>query len=529
MVKCPDYAFCDSSSLEDLEWVLSAELTLDPDKLLAFFDSGAARAFLEERTDRRFMVQASPRPFHGAVDADTASAEPCAVALFTLHSTSTDPTVRHGAVHTVLRGLSVNDEWQGLGLGHVLFQKVHSYAFDMAQLLVAAERLSGYNLPENPVFDFRIHGGCCFREPRALLVYHRNGATVTVGGRVVGEPQLRLWIQKTAEARRSSTSDTPATVPKLSSEPPPRQQIAYLAMDVDVIFPPLNLSAPYLSPTAFPGKGDVAQAFESMESTGAVAPTVYTRRTERLDTAPLSLITYNIQLRLGSLSIGGIAADAATGCYTFAIAAAPCSLLERYLRDPENTLLPKGNKRCPSLILERDAAGVPTHDIPGYNGYAATASTFNGESQLRRTRVATVIEQKDAVLKLPGCSALLAMAAAKLGWSFEFLKKPYLIHILLQDEDLQAGFDWHTDGEGTRVGKTREGRMVSLAIQLSSTAVSAMWVHGFRPCYYEGRGSCVLFHGGCLHRSLPWAPHVFQRDPNCSVIKIVFFYTDVPC
>jgi hypothetical protein len=103
------------------------------------------------------------------------------------------------------------------------------------------------------------------------------------------------------------------------------------------------------------------------------------------------------------------------------------------------------------------------------------------------------------------------------------------VHILLQDHDSQASFDWHTDGEGARIGRTREGNLASVAIQLSCSAVSGMWVHGFQPCVYEGRGACVLFHGGCLHRSLPWAPSVFQRAPNCSVIKIVFFYVGIPC
>ena len=132
-------------------------------------------------------------------------------------------------------------------------------------------------------------------------------------------------------------------------------------------------------------------------------------------------------------------------------------------------------------------------------------------------------------MSLPGCDALLTMAASELSWSVEYLRNPYQIHILCQDMDLQGGFGWHTDGEGTRIRKRREHNVVTLALQLSCSAVSAMWVHGFKPVVYEGRGSYVLFHGGCLHRTLPWSSHVLDANPRCNIIKIVFLYSDVPC
>ena len=527
MDPCPESPFRDLSPFADLLWLRTNELTLLPDELTCFFDSGAAKTFLEQPAHRRYIVQASRAPDRVTVDTDKKSDAPLAMALFSLHSTSSDPRIRHGSVVCILRGFTVTDEWQGRGLGRELFGKVHAYAFELAQLLAIAERANGYNLPEAPVLDFRLHEGCCFREPRALLVYQRNGASVTVGARAVSEEQLRSWAKL-----KQPQFDDQAT-PHLGNTATatlPRQQVAYAAMTVEVHFPALDLSAPYLAPTATPSKCEVQNAFVGMETTGAVPPEVFLRRpslAKGTDEGPVSLVKYNSQLRLGSLSIGGVRVDPLIGCYKFSVPALPCALLEQYLRDRKNTVLPP--RGWPSLVLKRDGDGVPTKVIAGYNAYAATCADFDPKSQAARTRVASVLDLKEALLDLPGCRALLAMAAPKLKLAYEYLIRPHQVHILVQDFDLQAGFGWHTDGEGTRISRERERNVVSLAIQLSCSAVSAMWVHGFQPCVYEGRGACVLFHGGSLHRSMPWAPHVFQKNPTCSVIKIVFFYADVPC
>ena len=512
--------FRDSSGFADLTWVATNDLPLPADELAAFFDSGAAQKFLELPAGCQYVVQATGPPGRLSSQTDGSQTDETsdvrmAMAIFTLHSTTTDPKIRNGSVVCILRGLAVNPGCRGGGLGHALFGRVHSYAFEQAQLVTTAERANGYDLPPAPVFDFRLHPGCCFREPRALLIYQRNGASITVDSREVGEEQLRSWAKKELQPRDNAI-------------PLPRQQVSYSAMRVEVHFPAVDLTAPYLAPTAFPSKADGLDAFESMQSAGAVPTDVFHRRSDSMNGSPLSLIEYNTQLRLGSLSIAGAHADPLTGCFDFYIPALPCSLLEHYLRDPKNTV-PTTTSSHVGLVLQRDEAGLPTRTVTGYSGYSITAAEFDGGSQAARTRLFTRKEDKEALLQLPGCLALLALAAAKLKWSLDFMKRPYQVHILLQDDDLQAGFGWHTDGDGTKIGKRREGNLVSLAIQLSCSAVSAMWVHGFQPCIYGGRGACVLFHGGCLHRSLPWAPQVFEKNPNCNVIKIVFFYADVTC
>ena len=164
----------------NLIWEASSTSTLSPEDLIAFFDSGGpAKAFLEQRADHRYCMQASAAPAQLA----GVRMAPSAMARSHSHSshfarqrqTLTDPTIRGGAVLCILHGFAILAEWQGKGLGHALFTRVHAYAFQMAQIVAMQQRLP----TTVPLFEFRVHEGCCFRSPRALAVYQANCATIT--------------------------------------------------------------------------------------------------------------------------------------------------------------------------------------------------------------------------------------------------------------------------------------------------------------------------------------------------------------
>ena len=515
--------FVDGAPFAELTWHYSNSSPLPPDELATFMESGSSNEFSKQPVNRRYCVQASAPHVKDLPGADgTTLGAPVALALFSLHSISTDPTIRRGAVVCILRGFAVDSRWQGQGLGKALFSRLHSYSFQLAQVLALSEYKAGYRQEQVAAFDFRLHSGCCFRSPRALMVYQRNGASISLGERVMTIAQLRDWAVRGGDNPLLSSDPSGDAAKPFPSMP--RQQVAHAPMRGDVHFPSIDLFSPYLMPTAFPGK-DTQLAFQTIKEAGAVDHQVFHRRKET-EWPLLSLFWYNSDLKLGALTIGGHPPDPIHGCFTFSIPSMPCAMLEQYLRSPENTINMNGH---PALVLARGKTGTPELAITGYNGYEATASPFNADSQLLRTRVATTILQKKALMSLPGCDALLTMAASELSWSVEYLRNPHQIHILCQDMDLQGGFGWHTDGEGTRIRKRREHNVVTLALQLSCSAVSAMWVHGFKPVVYEGRGSCVLFHGGCLHRTLPWSSHVLDANPHFNIIKIVFLYSDVPC
>lgn len=92
------------------------------------------------------------------------------------------------------------------------------------------------------------------------------------------------------------------------------------------------------------------------------------------------------------------------------------------------------------------------------------------------------------------------------------------VHFLLQDISFQANFSWHTDFYDLRLDARRTRTVV---VQLSSTAASAMQVFGCEPYLYTGAGAGVLFHGGAVHRSLPWETHHVGWKPT--VWKVALF------
>jgi len=99
------HPFSDSSSFADLTWVATNDLTLPPDAITAFFDSGAATKFLEAPAGCRYIVQATRPPGRVTSETEEESDKPVAMAIFTLRSASTDPTILgRNAVTAVYRG-----------------------------------------------------------------------------------------------------------------------------------------------------------------------------------------------------------------------------------------------------------------------------------------------------------------------------------------------------------------------------------------------------------------------------------------
>jgi len=385
----------------------------------------------------------------------------------------------------------------------------------------------------NARFAFRIHQGLCFRSPHALLLYQRNGAVISMeeGQHLVERSQLELWSreQEQSEPPNEIALNPSGTVgPQLAGR-------AFKPESISVVFPELPLRAPYLKPGASPSMADVESgtAFQDLEVAGRFVA-------EDGDDGEPGIVLQcaikcNVLLKLGALKLGGLIPDKQTGCYPFSILAEPCSRLEKYLRDPSNSCMAEAGHQL--LILQRDDKGQPLSWLSGYNTYNLTAARFKGDSQMRRTRYAAEKGDLQALLHLPGWKEVLRLVASRLGWTYERLSLPHHVHILCQDEDLQAGFTWHTDGESIGIAKDDEIRLLGLSIQLSNSAASAMWVHGFNPQVYAGQGGCVLFHGGSLHRTLPWVTRSAGRGARnkvecCAarnIIKVVFFYRDIQC
>ena len=125
--------FVDGAPFAELTWQYSNSSPLPPDELATFMESGSSNEFSKQPVNRRYCVQASAPHGKDLPGADgTTLGAPVALALFSLHSISTDPTIRRGAVVCILRGFAVDSRWQGLGLGKALFSRLHSYSFQLA-------------------------------------------------------------------------------------------------------------------------------------------------------------------------------------------------------------------------------------------------------------------------------------------------------------------------------------------------------------------------------------------------------------
>jgi GNAT superfamily N-acetyltransferase len=532
--------FCRPRTESDLVWRCGREVGWDEDAVATFVGTEATGIYfklLGEARSEGLCIQATWQETAPCGGGPRAISNLAALALVVLEGgTAVSASTRTRVVTCTLVGLAVAENLRRQGIGQALFERTHAEAFRSAQLRVlGAKSISGV------LFDFRLHDGTCFKNPAALRLYQNNGARVQLGEHIVAEDTLRAWAenntcQATAAPAPSNALGMLAQAAACevggATTTRPGARLAQTTPDpllVGVHFEKLHLDAPYLAPRAFPG----AQSAKDGDAFLDLAECLPATNLALGDMWWAKGIRRNVSLKLGALTIGGVEPDPTTGCVALAVTAHPCSLLEGYLRDPRNTVPALAPAPHPVLVLKWDEKGDPASWIAGYDTYVDTAApNFCAASQLLRTRHATTKEQKTAVLELPGCTAILEELASLLRdhehvpgtWSRDVIMKPEKVHILCQDEDLQAGFDWHTDGPSIRVGEEREDWLVGLAVQLSDSAASAIWVHGFRPQVYLGRGACVLFHGGSVHRTLPWSALPPGRKEGRNVIKIVFFY-----
>ena len=81
----------------------------------------------------------------------------------------------------------------------------------MAQIVVMQQQLP----TAVPQFEFRVHEGCCFRSPRALVVYQANGATVTDKTKLVTKDQLLTWGTVGKAISKSGDLDTVPSHPAI--------------------------------------------------------------------------------------------------------------------------------------------------------------------------------------------------------------------------------------------------------------------------------------------------------------------------
>ena len=165
------------------------------------------------------------------------------------------------------------------------------------------------------------------------------------------------------------------------------------------------------------------------------------------------------------------------------------------------------------------AAPRPPHELAGYERYYTTAKKHDPLKQSLSTAAARCKDHISWCWQLPKFDKIFGSVvhALQLG---DVRKKLVQVHFLTQDKYAQGLFAWHTDGWDLSLTAEQESRLVVAACQLSNDMVTAMQVSGFpSPHLYMGQGAGVIFHGGCLHRSVNWC-----AGNDRVVTKVVFFF-----
>lgn len=146
-----------------------------------------------------------------------------------------------------------------------------------------------------------------------------------------------------------------------------------------------------------------------------------------------------------------------------------------------------------------------------YNSIHARRHSYS--EQIKKTVLTQNREEVTACLQhLPGLKVILEHAMTAIGIpprdGFVWLKS---IHFFKQDESLQTCFDWHTDYNDLRLPShgTR-----SVIVQLGAEPSTMLQVWGFDPFLLAGQGSAVAFHGGAIHRSIPWNEATLATKPK---------------
>ena len=477
----------------DASWTIAHGLPCSRDELLHKLDSSALKVF--EEADTKLSVSAT-------VMSDGTK---CLVAVG-LAAIETSDVRDHGGGTFKLLALWVDEKHRRQGLGQELYSRLHSQCFYICQL-ICEEAV-------NCTHQFRVvlGDGSCLKRVELLLLYLKNGATVHSAKGTLEVFSLEDFTR---------FMDTFASMDDVAKRSAQRNKD-----ETTVTFPRISLKEGYLLPVVAAKIGDRS----SFTLVGTSDPPARSTKQRGYHTWHFSHQYITTQAIInGSVRVGPWLAFPRTGTLTLSFPAFACAALDNYMRQPINHKyelmdLPAEDGTTVSHIQHYMLVQGTDVRLRGYYGYDSTlAKDHDSSKQSARTATAQTKEEFDALFNLPGWHDLFVSVYTAVGCTTaaEFTKLINGIHFLCQDVTNQVTFDWHSDGPDLNIGKVDERRLLSIAIQLSNTLPTAMQVAGCVPTIYGGQGAGVAFHGGCVHRSLPWEP--IAHKTGTLVHKVVFF------
>eukprot|EP00327_Prymnesium_parvum_P018056 CAMPEP_0113241750 /NCGR_PEP_ID=MMETSP0008_2-20120614/6961_1 /TAXON_ID=97485 /ORGANISM="Prymnesium parvum" /LENGTH=476 /DNA_ID=CAMNT_0000089175 /DNA_START=353 /DNA_END=1783 /DNA_ORIENTATION=- /assembly_acc=CAM_ASM_000153 len=210
------------------------------------------------------------------------------------------------------------------------------------------------------------------------------------------------------------------------------------------------------------------------------------------------------------------------GVLSFVLPAQPCRMVRDYLEDERNFKIITGKG---SFLQQYKVLCVGSQELTGYNSYELVHGEHHPGKQASRSFQARKKSSiRETLLHLPGLSHIYKMLVETLFGEHPVNQNQTqwlrAIHFLRVDHTNQVAFKWHTDAVDFHLPDNELGRLVTIVVQLSADAPTAMQMYLCAPQPYMGSGAAIAFHGAAIHRTIPW-----EEGHECSlhIWKVVFF------
>jgi len=470
-----------ASGLESLEWT-SGSGPVEISAAAQMFDSAGFAPYHNASESHRIMVV-------GSVDGVQAA---CGLAVCTYGAKSKCQIV----------ALAVIPTYRGKGLGQHLFNLLRAHAF-----YAASKKVDCPKEGKHWFLELAIGNGACSRRVSLLLLYAINGASVTAQA---GE--IQFSVQELSGLARAG------------------KEVGEQHPDLQVHFPLLDLCEPYMDSRPFPVLATVSSCNLRFLTPKEVPPPPHWWDVAKVVDGWSYVSSFGVcyGLATGLYSIHRICPSLSTGCHQFLVWPGHCAQLEAYLQNPANHEEATRGKPSSKHYLLLKQGGVEKFRLHGFSRYSITAAKQHSDfEQGSRTAVASQHTHFQKLALLPGWEGILVAISREFGMTAKQLQDEMVgVHFFLQDELCQTTYGWHTDGVDIHLTPEQERTLTSVVVQLSAGSVTAMQVCGFGYQYYMGQGAAVAFHGGSLHRSIPWAScnHLGGGQRAAIIHKTVIFF-----
>eukprot|EP00327_Prymnesium_parvum_P008202 CAMPEP_0182812864 /NCGR_PEP_ID=MMETSP0006_2-20121128/9027_1 /TAXON_ID=97485 /ORGANISM="Prymnesium parvum, Strain Texoma1" /LENGTH=477 /DNA_ID=CAMNT_0024938909 /DNA_START=478 /DNA_END=1911 /DNA_ORIENTATION=- len=405
---------------------------------------------------------------------------------------------KNGVMDATIHFLKVRQESQRRGLGQKLYDSMREQVFEKAQELRGLMCIRGVRAVGEMVWTANLQPGCRLGLMQSALLLSLNGHMVR--DMESGELLTAARIRELCVFRENCC--------------PPRQNVQILPKQ-ESIEVPFALTRQHrwkcklVSSDSLPG----------LELGQAQSWKQYLRLNEKVahgemtSGSRISIIT-STHVKLPSPLHDGV--------LSFVLPAQPCRMVRDYLEDERNFKIIQAKG---SFLQQYKVLCVGSLELTGYNAYELVHGAHNPGKQASRSFQARKKSSiRETMLHLPGLSHIFKMTVETLFGQHAVSQNPTqwlrALHFLRVDHTNQVTFQWHTDAVDFLLCKDELGRLVTIVVQLSADAPTAMQMYLCAPQPYMGSGAAIAFHGAAIHRTIPW-----EEGHECSlhIWKVVFF------